>query len=69
MSISKEFKVTYIPLDTTQRVYYVEASDENKACNKAYDKLRFDIGHDFAKDFELNTVTVSYDPEKEINDE
>ena len=67
--MSKEFKVTYIPGDTTQRVYYVQANNENEACNKAYDDLRFDIGHDFAKDFQLNTITVSYDPKEEVDDE
>tara|TARA_Y100000022_G_C13226209_1_gene365025 strand:- start:28 stop:204 length:177 start_codon:yes stop_codon:yes gene_type:complete len=50
------FKVTFAPYDTHRWVTEVEADNENNAEFDAYDDLRFDIGHDSAKDYECVSV-------------
>jgi hypothetical protein len=45
------YKVTFAPHDTLSYTYEVEVDDPNNAKFVAYDRFRFDIGHDRAKDF------------------
>lgn len=50
------FIVTFAPYDTHRWVTEVEVNDPNNARAVAYDELRFDIGHDSAKDYECVSV-------------
>lgn len=57
------FRVKFAPYDTHRWVTEVEVNDPDLAQNVAYDELRFDIGHDSAKDYEC----VSVEPLDENN--
>lgn len=63
MSKPKEYRVSFIPYDTLQYDYVVEAKDEDEAFDKAQQELRFSIGYDNAKhNFECSNI-------KEVNDD
>tara|TARA_B100000902_G_C27100725_1_gene808674 strand:- start:206 stop:397 length:192 start_codon:yes stop_codon:yes gene_type:complete len=57
------FKVTFAPYDTHRWLTEVEVDDPNNAEAAAYDELRFDIGHDSAKDYECVSVEPLDDEE------
>lgn len=49
----KTYRVSFIPIETLQREYVVEAQDEDDAYYEAKALLEEDIGRDAAKDFKL----------------
>lgn len=53
---SKTYRVSFIPVDTLQREYVVEAQDEDDAYYAAKLLLQEDIGWDAAKDFQLRDL-------------
>ena len=58
----KEYKVSFIPHETLQYDYVVEAKDEDEAEDLAYEELKMAIGRDASKDWECSDV-------EELNDE
>jgi len=50
------FLVKFAPYDTHRWMTEVEVDDPNNAQAVAYDELRFDIGHDSAKDYECVSI-------------
>ena len=52
----KTYRVSFIPVDTLQREYVVEAQDEDDAYYAAKLLLQEDIGRDAAKDFQLRDL-------------
>ena len=49
MSRPTQYKVSFIPYETLQYDYVVEANNEDEAFDKAEQELRFAIGYDNAK--------------------
>ena len=49
----KTYRVSFVPVETLQREYVVEAQDEDDAYYAAKLLLQEDIGCDAAKDFKL----------------
>ena len=63
MSKPKEYRVSFIPYDTLQYDYVVQAKNKDEAFDKAEQELRFAIGYDNAKhNFECSNI-------KEVLDE
>ena len=57
MSKPTQYRVSFIPYDTLQYDYVVEAKNEDEAFNKAQQELRFAIGYDNAKhNFECSNI-------------
>ena len=52
MSKPTQYKVSFIPYETLQYDYVVEAKDEDEAYDKGRDELRYAIGRDASKDWE-----------------
>ena len=62
MSRPTQYKVSFIPYETLQYDYVVEANNEDEAFDKAEQELRFAIGYDNAKhNFECSNI-------KEVSD-
>ena len=62
MSRPTQYKVSFIPYETLQYDYVVEAKNEDEAFDKAEQELRFAIGYDNAKhNFECSNI-------KEVSD-
>jgi hypothetical protein len=62
MSKPKEYRVSFIPFETLQYNYVVEAKDEDDAVDLAYWELKMAIGRDASKDWECSNV-------EEVSDE
>ncbi len=63
MSKPTQYRVSFIPYETLQYDYIVEAKNEDEAFDKAEQELRFAIGYDNAKhNFECSNI-------KEVSDE
>ena len=63
MSKPTQYRVSFIPYETLQYDYIVEAKNEDEAFDKAEQELRFAIGYDNAKhNFECSNI-------KEVLDE
>jgi hypothetical protein len=62
MSKPKEYRVSFIPYETLQYDYVVEAKNEDEAGDLAYEELIMAIGRDASKDWECSNV-------EEVNDE
>ena len=63
MSKPTQYRVSFIPYETLQYDYVVEAKNEDEAFDKAEQELRFAIGYDNAKhNFECSNI-------KEVSDE
>jgi hypothetical protein len=62
MSKPKEYTVSFMPFDTLQYDYVVEAKDEDEAYEKGKEELIEAIGYDASKDWECSDV-------KEVSDE
>ena len=63
MSRPTQYKVSFIPYETLQYDYVVEAKNEDEAFDKAEQELRFAIGYDNAKhNFECSNI-------EEVSDE
>jgi hypothetical protein len=57
MSKPTQYRVSFIPYDTLQYDYVVEAKNEDEAFDKAQQELRFAIGYDNAKhNFECSNI-------------
>ncbi len=56
MSKPKEYTVSFMPFDTLQYNYVVEAKDEDEAYEKGKEELRWAIGHDASKDWECSDI-------------
>ncbi len=57
MSRPTQYKVSFIPYETLQYDYVVEANNEDEAFDKAEQELRFAIGYDNAKhNFECSNI-------------
>jgi hypothetical protein len=56
MSKPKEYRVSFIPYETLQYDYVVEAKDEDDAVDEAYWELNMAIGRDAAKDWKCSNV-------------
>lgn len=52
----KTYRVSFIPVETLQREYVVEAESEDDAYYAAKELLQDDIGWDAAKDFQLRDL-------------
>lgn len=52
----KTYRVSFIPVETLQREYVVEAENEDDAYYEAKELLEEDIGRDAAKDFQLRDL-------------
>ena len=52
----KTYRVSFIPVETSQREYVVEAESEDDAYYAAKELLQEDIGWDAAKDFQLRDL-------------
>ena len=52
----KTYRVSFIPIETLQREYVVEAESEDDAYDAAEEQLQEAIGWDAAKDFQLNDL-------------
>lgn len=52
----KTYRVSFIPVETLQREYVVEAESEDDAYYAAKELLQEDIGWDAAKDFQLRDL-------------
>ena len=62
MSRPTQYRVSFIPYETLQYDYVVEAKNEDEAFDKAEQELRFAIGYDNAKhNFECSNI-------KEVSD-
>jgi hypothetical protein len=48
----KQYKVSFIPIDSLQYDYVVEAKNEDEAYDLAKEELRGTIGYDASKDWE-----------------
>ena len=56
MSYYKTYRVSFIPIQTLEYEYVVEATNEDDAYYAAKELLQEDIGWDAAKDFHLRTL-------------
>ena len=56
MSYYKTYRVSFIPIQTLEYKYVVEATNEDDAYYAAKELLQEDIGWDAAKDFHLQTL-------------
>ena len=62
--MSKIYRVSFIPVNTLQYDYEVEAKNEDEAFDKAERELRFSIGYDNAKhNFECSNIQKENDYE------
>ena len=61
MSKKKEYRVSFIPYETLQYDYVVEAKNEDEALDLANEELIMAIGRDASKDWECSNV-------EEVND-
>ena len=61
MGKPKEYRVSFIPFETLQYDYVVEAKNEDDAADLAYEELILAIGRDAAKDWECSNI-------QEVND-
>ena len=52
----KTYRVSFIPIQTLEYEYVVEANNEDDAYYAAKELLQDDIGWDAAKDFHLRTL-------------
>ena len=52
----KTYRVSFIPVDTLEYEYVVEAESEDDAYDAAEEQLKEAIGWDAAKDFQLNDL-------------
>lgn len=52
----KNYRVSFIPIQTLEYEYVVEANDEDGAYYAAKELLQEDIGWDAAKDFNLHNL-------------
>ena len=52
----KTYRVSFIPVDTLEYEYVVEAESEDDAYDAAEEQLQEAIGWDAAKDFQLNDL-------------
>jgi hypothetical protein len=55
-AVPRMYRVSFIPVETSQREYVVEAQDEDDAYYAAKLLLQEDIGWDAAKDFQLRDL-------------
>jgi hypothetical protein len=62
MSKPKEYRVSFIPYETLQYDYVVEANNEDEAQDLANEELIMAIGRDASKDWECSNV-------ERVNDE
>ena len=56
MSRPTQYRVSFIPYETLQYDYVVEAKDEDEAQDLANEELQFSIGRDASKDWECSNV-------------
>ena len=56
MSRPTQYKVSFIPYETLQYDYVVEAKNEDEAQDLANKELQFSIGYDCSKDWECSNV-------------
>ena len=56
MSRPTQYKVSFIPYETLQYDYVVEAKNEDEAQDLANKELQFSIGYDASKDWECSSV-------------
>ena len=57
MSRPTQYRVSFIPYETLQYDYVVEAKNEDEAFDRAEQELRFAIGYDNAKhNFECSNI-------------
>ena len=62
MSRPTQYRVSFIPYETLQYDYVVEAKNEDEAYDKAHQELRFAIGYDNAKhNFECSNIKEESD--------
>ena len=61
MSRPTQYRVSFIPYETLQYDYVVEAKNEDDAADLAYEELILAIGRDAAKDWECSNI-------QEVND-
>ena len=62
--MNKIYRVSFIPVNTLQYDYEVEAKNEDEAFDKAERELRFAIGYDNAKhNFECSNIQKENDYE------
>ena len=62
--MNKIYRVSFIPVNTLQYDYEVEAKNEDEAFDKAEQELRFAIGYDNAKhNFECSNIQEENDYE------
>jgi hypothetical protein len=52
----KTYRVSFIPIQTLEYEYVVEANNEDDAAYAAKELLQGDVGWDSAKDFNLRTL-------------
>ena len=52
----KTYRVSFIPVETLEYEYVVEAESEDDAYDAAEEQLQEAIGRDAAKDFQLNDL-------------
>jgi hypothetical protein len=57
----KYYTVSFIPFDTLQYDYFVEAKDENEAYTKGKQELIEAIGYDASKDWECSDIEEASD--------
>jgi hypothetical protein len=56
MSRPTQYRVSFIPYETLQYDYVVEAKNEDEAQDLANKELQFSIGNDASKDWECSNV-------------
>ena len=56
MNKPTQYRVSFIPYETLQYDYVVEAKDEDEAQDLANKELQFSIGYDASKDWECSNV-------------
>ena len=56
MSRPTQYRVSFIPYETLQYDYVVEAKNKNEAQDLANKELQFSIGYDASKDWECSNV-------------
>ena len=63
MSRPTQYRVYFIPYETTQYDYVVEANNEDEAQDLANKELQFSIGYDASKDCECSNVEEIFNGE------
>ena len=56
MSKPTQYRVSFVPFETLQYDYVVEAKNENEAHDLAKQELRWAIGYDASKDWECSNI-------------